>query len=102
MTARTRFWRIRRPMRQKPGSCRVGRDGTRHPYDGRASEGVGVARPGFVGRESERAMLENRLRAAHAGEGQVVLVSGEPGVGKTRLAEETAGQARELGFAVAT
>ncbi len=47
-------------------------------------------------------MLENRLRAAHAGEGQVVLVSGEPGVGKTRLAEETAGQARELGFAVAT
>ena len=47
-------------------------------------------------------MLEDRLRAAHGGEGQVVLVSGEPGVGKTRLAEETAGRARELGFAVAT
>ncbi|HEY6595115.1 MAG TPA: AAA family ATPase [Asanoa sp.] len=55
----------------------------------------------FVGRERERADLEARLVAAHAGAGQVVLVAGEPGVGKTRLAEEATGTARRLGLATA-
>ncbi|GIG50041.1 ATP-binding protein [Dactylosporangium siamense] len=57
--------------------------------------------PTFVGRERETARLAARLRAAVAGAGSVVLVGGEPGVGKTRLATQTAGVARDLGMVVA-
>jgi DNA-binding CsgD family transcriptional regulator/tetratricopeptide (TPR) repeat protein len=63
-----------------------------------------VTAPGdghFVGRQRERAQLDARLAAAHAGAGQLVLVAGEPGVGKTRLADEATGTARRLGFATA-
>ena len=52
----------------------------------------------FVGREREWELLHVRLRAAFDGEGQVVLVAGEPGVGKTRLAEEASHVARGLGL----
>ena len=41
-------------------------------------------------------MLAARVRGALAGQGQVVLLAGEPGIGKTRLAEETAGMAAML------
>jgi predicted ATPase len=51
-----------------------------------------------VGRARERELLDVRLRAALGGEGQVVLLAGEPGVGKTRLAEEAVERARELGM----
>ena len=54
---------------------------------------------GFVGRDAELAALNERLRSALDGTGQVVLIAGEPGVGKTRLAGEIAIQARELGLA---
>jgi predicted ATPase len=40
----------------------------------------------FVGREPEIAMLFDRKNLAWNGEGQIVLVSGEPGVGKSRAA----------------
>ena len=39
----------------------------------------------LVGREQELALLLDRWRLARAGEGQVVLLSGEPGIGKSRL-----------------
>src|SRR5205814_6015218 len=39
------------------------------------------------------------LRSALDGRRQVVLVAGEPGAGKTRLAEDAVDQARELGLA---
>jgi class 3 adenylate cyclase/tetratricopeptide (TPR) repeat protein len=42
----------------------------------------------FVGRERERAALDAALERGWAGEGQVVGLVGEPGVGKTRLAHE--------------
>jgi len=44
-------------------------------------------RPGFVGREPELEQLEGYLAAAIAGQGQVVLVTGEAGMGKTFLIE---------------
>jgi len=40
---------------------------------------------GFVGRERERSQLEADLRTASTGALRVVLLTGEPGVGKTRL-----------------
>ena len=42
----------------------------------------------FVGREEELGLLTRRWERARAGEGQLVLVVGEPGLGKSRLIEE--------------
>jgi DNA-binding NarL/FixJ family response regulator len=58
-----------------------------------------VATP-FVGREAELAALTADLDAALAGRGGVVLLAGEPGIGKTRLAEELAVQASARGALV--
>ena len=41
----------------------------------------------FVGREQEVALLDDRWRQAVQGEGQVVLLSGEAGIGKSRIVE---------------
>jgi tetratricopeptide (TPR) repeat protein len=50
-------------------------------------EALRVARTPLVGRDEELAMLERRWQQAKAGEGGVVLLSGEPGIGKSRLAQ---------------
>ena len=42
----------------------------------------------LVGREPELAVLEEVLKEATSGRGAVVLVAGEPGLGKTRLVSE--------------
>ena len=55
----------------------------------------------FVGRDHELRALDALLDAALAGEGNVALVSGEPGVGKTRLVEELTRRAEARGFVVA-
>ena len=52
-----------------------------------------VVRPQFVGRESEMKMLRAMLKDVQAGEQRVVLISGESGVGKSRLVEELLGDA---------
>jgi DNA-binding SARP family transcriptional activator/tetratricopeptide (TPR) repeat protein len=54
----------------------------------------------FVGRDSELRVLLAALDRAEAGIGSVVLLAGEPGIGKTRLADEVAAHARDRGFAV--
>lgn len=41
-----------------------------------------------MGRESERTELGRLLKQTARGQGALVMIGGEPGVGKTRLAEE--------------
>src|SRR3954454_6144998 len=50
----------------------------------------------LVRREDQLAILEEALLAAHRGEGRFVVVSGEAGIGKTRLGTELSDQARRL------
>ena len=47
----------------------------------------GLALTALVGRDEEVAMLLRRWAWARGGEGQVVLLSGEPGIGKSRLTQ---------------
>ena len=54
----------------------------------------------YVGRVEERAALEEAMKLARSGQRQVVLLSGEPGIGKTRLASYAAHHAHAEGFAV--
>ena len=42
----------------------------------------------FVGRDEELSLLARRWESVPAGEGQLVLIVGEPGLGKSRLIEE--------------
>ena len=53
----------------------------------------------FVGRAGELGTLERALAAARAGRGAAILVTGDAGIGKTRLAAELARRARDGGFA---
>ena len=54
----------------------------------------------FVGRESELTELTSALEGVLGGSGQLVMIAGDPGIGKTRLTEELADSAREKGFEV--
>ena len=54
----------------------------------------------FVGRGHELAELITGLEDAFAGRGRVFLLSGEPGIGKSRLAEELMAHARARGARV--
>jgi peptide/nickel transport system substrate-binding protein/oligopeptide transport system substrate-binding protein len=60
----------------------------------RSIQGLRPALQPFVGRTKEFAELQQRLNAAVAGECQFVLVSGEAGIGKTRLLDELANLAK--------
>ena len=54
----------------------------------------------FVGRDEELERLLALWKEATAGERRLALLGGEPGIGKTRLAMELAGQIRESGGVV--
>jgi predicted ATPase len=58
------------------------------------------ARPGLIGRREVLAVLRAAVEDAAAGRGRVVLLTGEPGIGKTAVAAVAAEAARELGALV--
>src|SRR6266571_2826338 len=55
-----------------------------------------VPRVQLVGRDREREVLGRLLKAGRGGEGAVLVVHGEPGVGKTALLEWTIEEARQF------
>src|SRR5437899_2169911 len=55
----------------------------------------------FVGRDAELGILRTCLADARRGRGRVVLLGGEPGIGKSRLVDAAVADARGFGFAVA-
>ena len=56
-----------------------------------------LTQPAFVGREAELAAIEAELEQARRGRGDIVLVEGESGGGKTKLLEELAHRSAEHG-----
>jgi class 3 adenylate cyclase/tetratricopeptide (TPR) repeat protein len=56
----------------------------------------------YIGRAAERDTLRRMLESACAGRGGIVLIGGSPGLGKSRLARESAAIAQQLGMAVYT
>ena len=56
----------------------------------------------LVAREQELGRILDALEAVAGGWGRLVLLTGEPGIGKTRLAQETSVHARQGGFVVAS
>ncbi len=63
---------------------------------------LALAEPVLVGREHEVAKLESFLCSALEGKGKTVLISGEAGSGKTRLANEFLKKAKDKGVSTLT
>ena len=70
--------------------------------DGKSSAHYGTELPRPIGRSRERVFLHEELSRALAGQGRLVLVSGEAGIGKTTLANETQQLARRQNATVLT
>ncbi|MGQ0601741.1 MAG: AAA family ATPase [Anaerolineales bacterium] len=69
-------------------------------FEGSLSPFERLVRGRFVGRERELAQVEAIWQRVNAGEARVLLVSGELGIGKTRLAREIAALAKASGARV--
>jgi DNA-binding CsgD family transcriptional regulator len=85
---------VRGPLRDLTRAAWTAADSARE--DGRvadAAPGLG----GLAGRDQELAALRSWQAEALAGGGRLVVLTGPPGIGKTRLAEELAGGARRDG-----
>lgn len=68
------------------------------PMPGRLAAETGLS--ALIGRTAERQVLADAFKGAHAGERRVVLITGEAGLGKTRLTAEFAAEAFATGAAV--
>jgi hypothetical protein len=87
------------PSRRPAGAAEVLRelraittsaDGPPPPASGPSDDLQGMAWGRFVGRDEELQRLKDALDGAYAGSGSMLMLVGEPGIGKTRLAEEFA------------
>jgi tetratricopeptide (TPR) repeat protein/transcriptional regulator with XRE-family HTH domain len=83
------------------------------PHNARttAPQHLGVPRGAFLGSVPERVLVGRNLELVAAlrevqsvmdGSGRLLVIAGEPGIGKTRLSQEIAGVCRDQGFLVAT
>jgi hypothetical protein len=70
------------------------------PVSGARTKHGRLHRSRLVGREQALRALTGRIERCEAGEGGLVVVSGESGIGKTRLLNEAARHASERGFEV--
>jgi tetratricopeptide (TPR) repeat protein len=85
-------------FRSNAGAGTIGIGG--HELGGRVQDRPRVA-PVLVGRDSELAELLAGLDDAASGSGRLFLLAGDPGIGKSRLADEAAARARDRGIKVA-
>ncbi len=65
-----------------------------------AGSNVILTSSGFVGRRQELAALKAALDDAISGQGRLVMLAGEPGIGKSRTAQELASYAETRGVQV--
>lgn len=68
------------------------------PLDATAGQFCGALEVSLVGREAPWQRIVAALDATRAGLGRLVMISGESGIGKTRLASEAMGRARARGM----
>jgi DNA-binding CsgD family transcriptional regulator len=73
-------------------------DGHHGRSSGPADRGRRLREPALVGRRAELAVLRAELERVRAGEFRCLLLPGEPGVGKTRLARELLGLPQLIGL----
>ena len=97
-TVRGRGFRFTEAVERVPQARTGSRDVARVRVGGdearaSAGESLGVARP-FFGRRVELETLRSALRTARSYQGTTVLLSGEPGVGKTRLVAQFVAELR--------
>lgn len=59
-----------------------------------------IPQDAFIGRRTELAALDAALERVLAGQGRILLLSGDPGIGKTRTAQELAARAESQGMRV--
>jgi len=88
-TDRWRLWEV---------AWRAGADGLDQAAAGEVPSPGG--RTPYVGRSEERALLRQAVDNAAAGAGSVALIAGEAGLGKTRIVDEIATEAKSRGMFV--
>jgi DNA-binding SARP family transcriptional activator len=89
------------PELQRLEQAVLRQDPALEPVASPSSDGAAEpSRAGFVGREAELDRLLAGLDDALRGRGGLYLLAGEPGIGKSRLAEELAARARARGARV--
>jgi hypothetical protein len=87
--------------RQSDSFCDACGAGLGSPTASILGAGDNVPHPGgFVGRQREMRVLKAALEDARSGQGQLVMLVGEPGIGKTQTAQELANYGDQVGVQV--